>query len=119
MRIVGRDEGTRILTGLATLAKGEPRSDLSSSLVDEIANHLDVVARHNHLLSSVSSTFWPVKADGDIGCAQEELRTIIVHERGVSAALFLCENLSMCNISTRITNNHVRDYLRRSGPGTC
>ena len=119
MRIVGYDDGTNVLTSLPTLTKGEPRSNLGSSLVDEIADHLDIVSRHDHLLSSVSGTLWPVEADGDIGCAQKELRTIIVHERSVSTALFLCEDLGMRNVSTGITVNRVWDYLRRSGPGIC
>ena len=105
--MVGLDDGTKVLTGLATLTKGKSRSDLGGGLVDEVATHLDVIARHNHLLGSVSGALWPVKANGDVGCAQEELGTIIVHERSVSASLFLSENLGMCKVSTGITVDHV------------
>ena len=89
-----------MLTGLSTLTKGEPRSDLCGSLVDEIANHLDVVTGHNHLLSSVRGTLWPVKGDSDIGCTQEELGAIVFHERSVSTAFFLGEDLGVDNIRT-------------------
>ena len=67
--MVGLDDGTKVLTGLATLTEGKSRSDLGGGLVDEVANHLDVIARHDHLLGSVSGTLWPVKANGDVGCA--------------------------------------------------
>jgi hypothetical protein len=89
-----------MLTGLATLTKGEPRSDLGSSLVDEITNHLNVVTGHDHLLSSVSGTLWPLKGNSDISCAQEELRAIVVHERGVSTTLLLGEDLGVWNVRT-------------------
>jgi hypothetical protein len=88
-----------VLTGLATLTKGESCSDLGSDIVDKIANHLDVVTRHDHLLSSVGGTFWPVKTSCDIGCAQEELRAIVVHERSVSTTLLLSEDLRKRNVS--------------------
>ena len=119
MRIIGWDDRVEMLTGLTTLTKGEPCSDLSSGLVDEIANHLDVVTGHDHLLSSVWSTLWPVEANSDIGRAQEELRAVVVHERCVSTTLLLSEDLRMRNVSTRITPDRTRDCSRRFEPGTC
>jgi len=100
VRIAGWDDGVEVLTGLATLTKGEPRSNLGSCLVDEITNHLDAVTGHDHLLSSIRDTLWPVEGNSDIGCAQEELRAIVVHERSISATLLLSEDLRTRNVST-------------------
>ena len=107
-----------MLTGLSTLTEGESRSDLGGGLVNEIANHLDVVARHDHLLGSVRGALWPVKTNSDIGCAQEELRAIVVHKRSVSATLLLGEDLGAYNVSTGITVNRILDYSHISEPGT-
>ena len=119
MRIIDRDYGERVLTGLATLTKGKSRSDLGGSLVDEIANHLDVVSGHDHLLGSVRGALWPVKADGNICCTQEELRAIVVHKRSVSTTLLLGEDLEACNVSTGITVNRGECCSHISEPGTC
>ena len=86
---------SKVLTGLATLTKGEPRSEFGSSLVDEFANHLDVITGHDHFFSSVRSTLWPFEGNSDICCAQEELRAIFFHERSVSTTLLLGQNLEV------------------------
>ena len=98
--------GIEGLTCLATFTKSEPCSNLGGGFVDKVANHLDVVARHNHLLSSVGCTLWPMKSNSDIGGAQEQLRTIIVHERSVSAALLFREDLGIPMVSNIITVDH-------------
>lgn len=111
----------QVLTGLATLTKGESRSDLGSSIVDKIANHLDIVTGHDHLLGSVSGTFWPFEGNGNISCAQEELRTIVFHERSVSTTLLLGEDLGVRNVRTTgiiISVENVEVCSRRSEPGT-
>jgi len=97
-RGLGRWE--QVLTSLATLTKGEPRSNLGSSIVDKIANHLDIVTGHDHLLSSLSGTLWPFEGNGNISCAQENLRTIVFHERSVSTTLLLGEDLEVRNVRT-------------------
>lgn len=87
-----------MLTSLSTLTKGEPRSDLGSRVVNEITNHLYIVTGHDHLLSSALGALWPVKGSSDIGCAQEKLRAIVVHERSVSTTLLLGEDLGVSNV---------------------
>ena len=103
----GQGNGVQVLTGLSTLTKGEPRSDLGRGLVDKIANHLNVVTRHNHFLSSVGGTLWPMKANGNISCAQEELRAVVIHERSVSTTLLLSENLKVSKVGIGVAVYHV------------
>ena len=90
-----------MLTGLSTLAKGEPRPNLGSRVMNEITNHLYIVTGHDHLLGSILGTLRPLKGNSDIGCAQEKLRAIVFHERSVSTTLFLGKDLGVCNV--RIT----------------
>ena len=57
------------------------------------ADHLNVVAGHDHLLLSISSTLRPRQPCADIGGAEEELRRVVRHERSVTATLVLGKNL--------------------------
>ena len=82
-----------MLTSLATLTESETRTNLGGDVVDKLANHLNVVTRHDHLVSSVRGTLWPVKTSGDISCTDEELRAVVRHERRVTATLILREDL--------------------------
>ena len=66
-----------------------PGTNLPSNIVVQSANHLNVVTRHDHLVSSVRGTLWPVKTSGDISCTDEELRAVVRHERRVTATLIL------------------------------
>ena len=83
------ESGCTLLTSLATLTEREARTNLGGDVVDKLANHLNVVTRHDHLVSSVGGTLWPVKTSGDISCTDEELRAVVRHERRVTATLIL------------------------------
>ena len=58
--------------------------------VNELTGDRNVVARHNHLgaLGEVCNT-------GNVGGAEVELRTIAIEERGVTAALFLGQDVDL------------------------
>lgn len=106
------------LTCLATFTEGEPCSSLCGGFVDKIANHLDVVTGHNHLLSGFRSTLWPMKGDSDISCAQEKLRAIVFHERSVSATLLFREDLGSSSVSDKLIADIFKNHSHKFGPGT-
>ena len=82
-------------TCLPTLTKGEPRSDLCGGFVNKITDHFDIVTRHDHFLSSAIGAVWPVEGYSYVGCAQENLGTIVFHEGSVAATLLLREDLEV------------------------
>ena len=92
------------LTSLATLTKREARSNLGGDVVNKLANHLDVVTRHDHLVSSVRGTLWPVKTSSDISCTDEELRAVVRHERRVTATLILSQDLRGASAASAKSN---------------
>ncbi len=57
------------------------------------ADHLDVVAGHDHLLLSIRGTLRPRQPCADISGTDEELRRVVGHERSVTATLVLGQNL--------------------------
>ncbi|KAI3479847.1 hypothetical protein L1887_58094 [Cichorium endivia] len=81
--------------GLAALTKGESRTLLESNVVNELTVELDVVTRHDHLLVGVRGAGGVSERDGDVGGADEELRTVVVHEGRVTAALLLLEDVDL------------------------
>lgn len=83
----------KALTSLATLSEGEARADLGGDVVYKFANHFDIIAGHNHLVRSIRGTLWPVKASGNIGGTDEELRAVVGHERRVTTTLVLRQDL--------------------------
>src|SRR6185312_13252712 len=74
----------------AALADGEAKLLFHRDRHDQVHFHRDVVARHHHFraLRQVHDT-------GHVGGAEIELRTIVGEERGVTAALFLGEDVSL------------------------
>jgi hypothetical protein len=80
-------------TSLSSLTEGEPRSDLKSNVVHELSTHGDVVSGHDHLLVHVLRPFRERKSDSDVGGTDEHLRSVVVHERGVTSSLLLGEDV--------------------------
>src|SRR5690625_246870 len=70
--------------GAATLTDGELEALLHRDRLDELDVHLGVVTGHDHL-----GAFRQRHDAGDIGGAEVELRTVVVEERRVAAALLL------------------------------
>ena len=68
------------------IAKRRPSSIATGWI--RLDGHVDVVARHNHLgaLGQLHDT-------GNVGGAEVELRTVVVEERGVAAALVLGQDV--------------------------
>lgn len=69
--------------GAATLTKREARASFQGNGVNQLADHLDVVTRVNQLLVRVLDAFRELEGAGDVGRADEELWTVVVHERSV------------------------------------
>lgn len=84
------------LTSLSSLTKGESRTDFESDLVNELTDDFDVVSGHYHLLVGVLGSFRESETDSDIRGSDEELRSVVVHERSVSSSFFLSENVARC-----------------------
>ena len=74
--------------GAATFADGELGSLFHSDRVDELDGEGNVVTRHNHIGSGRKGD-----GSGDVGGAEEELRTIAVEEVGVTAAFFFLQDV--------------------------
>ena len=58
--------------------------------MDELNGHLDVIARHAHL-----GAFRKVDHAGNVGGSEIELRTIVVEERGMTAAFILGQDVHL------------------------
>src|SRR5271169_6522538 len=74
--------------GAAALANGEAKFLLHSDRHDQVHFHRHVVARHHHF-----GTGRQVHYAGHVGGAEVELRTVVSEERGMTAALFLGEDV--------------------------
>lgn len=90
-----RGWGKRGRTSLPAFTKSEPRPDLERNVVHELANDLDVVSGHDHLLVNVLGPLGEGESDRDIGRADEELGTVVVHEGRVPPALLLGEDVAV------------------------
>ena len=88
------------LTGLVGLTESEAGSDFESNIEDEVANHLDIVTGHDHLLSSIGGTLREGQGDGDISSSDEALGPVVGHERSVATTFFLGQNLAPKSQST-------------------
>jgi hypothetical protein len=61
--------------------------------MDEVTNHFDVVTRHNHLLGGIWCATGERKCDSDICSSDEELGSVVGHERSVATAFILGQHL--------------------------
>src|SRR5215831_8825986 len=76
--------------GPATLADGELEAVLHGDGLDQLDAHAGVVARHDHL-----GALGQRDDAGDVRGAEVELRTVVLEERGVPAALLLGEDVDL------------------------
>src|SRR3954454_3733610 len=74
--------------GAATLADREPETLLHGDRLDQLDRHVGVVARHDHL-----GTLGEGHDAGHVRRTEVELRTVVVEERRVTAALLLGEDV--------------------------
>ena len=74
--------------GTATFADCEAEALVHGDGLDELNGHLAVVARHNHL-----GAFGELHNTGHVSGTEVELRTVVVEERGVAAALVLGQDV--------------------------
>ncbi len=81
------DAGTN---GTATLTDSETQALLHSDGWSSAQPHDDVIARHAHL-----GALGQRDDAGNVGGTEVELRTIVVEERGVTAALVLGQNVNL------------------------
>ena len=68
----------------------ETQTFLDSDLGDQLNVHLNVIARHAHL-----SALGQGDNAGNVSGTEIELRTIVVEERGMTAALFLLQDVNL------------------------
>ena len=57
--------------GLAALTEGEARSRLHGNIMDELADHFDVVTGHDEALVRVFGTLGEGERDGNVGGTDE------------------------------------------------
>ena len=78
--------------GTTALADSEAEALLDSDRGDQLDLHVDVIAGHAHL-----GALGQGDDAGDVGGTEVELRTIVVEERGVTAALILVQDVDLTN----------------------
>ena len=76
--------------GAAALADSEAEAVLDGDRGDQLDVHVDVVAGHAHL-----NALGQGDDAGHVGGTEVELRTIVVEERGVTAALVLAQDVDL------------------------
>jgi len=59
----------------------------------DLSNHLDVVARHDHLAVGVLSALGPGEGASLVGRANEDLRAVVLLEAGVTTTLLLGQDI--------------------------
>src|SRR3954447_429609 len=74
--------------GAATLTDREPQALVHGDGLDELDRHLGVVTRHDHL-----GALGEGHDAGHVRRTEVELRTVVVEERRVTAALLLREDV--------------------------
>ena len=74
--------------GSAALTDSETKTLLHSYRVDQLYGHLYVVTRHTHL-----GALGQLANAGNVSGSEVELRTIVVEERSMTAALVLGQNV--------------------------
>ena len=78
--------------GTAAFTDSEAEALLDRDGGDQLNVHVDVIAGHAHLGALGQSD-----DAGDVGGTEVELRTIVVEERGVTAAFILGQNVDLAN----------------------
>ena len=76
----------------ATLTDSETQALLDCDRGDQLDLHVDVIAGHAHL-----GAFGQGDDAGNVGGTEVELRTVVVEERGVTAAFVLGQNVNLAN----------------------
>ena len=77
---------------MAAFADSETHAFFHGNRGDQLNVHINVVAGHAHL-----SAFGQGDDAGNVGGTEVELRTIVVEERGVTAAFVLGQNVDLAN----------------------
>ena len=75
---------------MTALADSETQALFHGNGGDQLNMHIDVVAGHAHL-----GALGQGDDAGNVGGAEVELRTIVVEERGMTAALFLLQDVNV------------------------
>src|SRR5229473_1139466 len=86
----------------AAFADGEAETLLHRDRVNELNRQRRVVARHDHLRA-----FGQIRRAGDVGGPEVELRTVAFEERGVTAALFLRQDVDL-GLELRVRRDRAR-----------
>src|ERR1700730_15361009 len=76
--------------GAAAFADREPEAFLHGDRLDQVDVHVGPVARHDHL-----GALGEAHHAGHVGGAEVELRTVVVEERRVPAALVLAQDVDL------------------------
>ena len=76
--------------GSAALTDSETETLLHSYRMDQLDRHFYVITRHAHL-----STSREFANACNVSCSEVELRTIVVEERCMTAALVFCQNVNL------------------------
>ena len=89
-RLLDDASNTARSNGTAALTDSEGQTLLHSNRMDQLYGHLYVIARHAHLGASRQ-----LANAGNVGSSEVELRTIVVEERSMTAALVLGQNVNL------------------------
>src|SRR4030066_861289 len=76
--------------GASAFANGEAQAVFHGDRVDQRDHELDVVARHDHLGAGRQAA-----GAGHVGGTEIELRAVALEERGVTATLFLAQDVHL------------------------
>src|SRR5687768_9282292 len=88
--------------GAAALTNRESQTLLHRDRGDEVDGQRGVVSGHDHLRA-----FRELRGAGDVGRAEVELRTVAVEERGVTATLFLGQDVDL-GLELRVRGDRAR-----------
>ena len=101
---LGNNAGTY---GSATFTDSETQTFLNRDWGDQLNIHLNVVAWHAHL-----NAFWQFDDTGNVGGSEEELWSVVVEERSMTAALILFQNVNLAMESgVRMDGTWFAQYL--------
>ena len=107
--LVDADDNTGT-DGTATLTDSETQTGFDCDRGDQLDVHVDVVAGHAHL-----NAFGQRDDAGNVGGTEVELRTIVVEERGMTAAFFLLQDVNMA-IESGVGMNRAGNRVPRDTP---
>ena len=88
-----------------------PRTDLTRYVMVQCANHLDVVAGHDHLLLGIGGALRPCQPCANVRSTDKELRRVVGHERSVTATLVLRKNLKYAVSDILVADSLERTYV--------